>query len=56
MKGGMMKGLLAGMLIGTAAATAYGVMNWQTERKWNQAAKRTGSWISNKAGNLAGKM
>jgi hypothetical protein len=52
----MMKGLMTGMIIGGTAATMFGVMNWQTERKWNQAAKRTGSWISNKAGNLAGKM
>jgi len=49
MKGGMLKGLMTGMLIGGAAATAFGIMNWQTERKWNQTVKKTGSWISDKA-------
>ena len=56
MKGGMTKGLIAGMLIGSAAATAFGVMNWQTERKWNQKARMTGSWISDRADNLTRKL
>ena len=56
MKGGMTRGLIAGMLIGSAAATAFGVMNWQTERKWNQKAKMTGSWISDKADDLVKKL
>lgn len=56
MKSGMMKGLLTGMLIGGSAATIFGVLNWQTERKWNQMAKQTGSWISDKAEAMAKKM
>lgn len=56
MKSGMMKGLLTGMLIGGSAATIFGVMNWQTERKWNQQAKKTGSWLSEKAEEMAKKM
>ena len=56
MRGGLMKGLLAGMLIGGSAATIFGVMNWQTERKWNQKAKQTGSWISDKADDLARRL
>ena len=52
----MMKGLMMGMLIGGSAATIFGVMNWQTERKWNQMAKQTGSWISDKADELVKKM
>ena len=56
MKGGMAKGLITGMLIGSAAATMFGVMNWQTERKWNHAARKTGSWISDKADDLTKKL
>ena len=56
MRGGLMKGLLTGMLIGGSAATIFGVMNWQTERKWNQKAKQTGSWISDKADDLARRL
>ena len=56
MKGGLTKGLIAGMLIGSAAATAFGVANWQTERKWNQTAKRTGSWISDRADEIVKKL
>lgn len=53
MKGGMIRGLITGMMIGGAAATAFGVMNWQTERQWNRKAKQTGSWISDKADAIA---
>ena len=56
MKGGMLKGLMAGMLIGGSAATIYGVMNWQKEKKWNQQAKKTGSWISDRAENFTRKL
>ena len=56
MRGGLMKGLLAGMLIGGSAATIFGVMNWQTERKWNEKAKQTGSWIADKADDLARRL
>jgi hypothetical protein len=56
MKGGLMKGLITGMLIGGSAATVFGVMNWQTEKRWNQKARQTGSWISDKADDLARKL
>ena len=41
MKRGMIKGLMTGMFIGGTAATMFGIMNWQTERKWNQQIWRT---------------
>ena len=56
MKGSMTKGLITGMLIGGAAATMYGVMNWKTERLLNQKARSTGSWISDRASELAKKL
>lgn len=56
MKSGMTKGLIAGMMIGSAAATVFGVMNWQTERKWNQKVKRTGSWIADRADDVSRMM
>ncbi|MBR1821511.1 MAG: hypothetical protein IJ769_07810, partial [Clostridia bacterium] len=56
MKSGLMKGLLTGMLIGGSAATIFGVMNWQTEKKWNQKAKQTGSWLSDRADDIVKKL
>ena len=56
MKTGAIKGLLAGMLIGGSAATLFGVMNWQTEKKWNQQARKTGGWLSDKAGELSRRL
>lgn len=48
MKHGMAKGLMTGMLIGGAAATLFGVMNWQTERKWNHRMRQGGKWLGRK--------
>ena len=56
MKSGVLKGMLTGMLIGGSAATIFGVMNWKMERQWNQKAKQTTSWISDKADDLAKKL
>lgn len=56
MRNGLMKGLFTGMLIGGSAATIFGVMNWQTEKKWNQAARKTGNWISDRADDLVRKL
>ena len=56
MRSGLVKGLIAGMLIGGSAATVYGVLNWQTEKKWNRKAKQTGSWISDRADEFSRKM
>ena len=55
MKGSMLKGLMTGALIGGSAAMLYGVMNWQTERKWNMQARRTGHWMARKADEMLGK-
>ena len=56
MKSGLIKGLVTGMLIGGSAATIFGVLNWQTERSWNRQAKKTGSWISDRADEIARKL
>lgn len=52
MKHGMLKGLMTGMLIGGTAATMFGVMNWQTERKWNHQMRQGGRWLSRKTDRL----
>ena len=46
MKNGLIKGMAAGMMIGGAAATIFGVLNWQTERQWNRQLRKGGRWIS----------
>lgn len=56
MKHGMTKGLITGMLIGSSAATLFGVMNWQTEKKWNQKARQTGKMISRKAEHFTNRL
>lgn len=48
MRQSTIKGLMTGMLIGGAAATMFGVMNWQTERKWNHQMRQGGKWLSRK--------
>lgn len=53
MKHGMMKGLMTGMFLGGAAATMFGVMNWQTERKWNQQIRKGGRWLTQKTDDLS---
>ena len=49
------KGLVAGALLGGAAATLFGVMNWRTERKWCMQAQRMGDKMARKAGEMLGK-
>lgn len=49
MNDGMMKGMLAGAIIGATAATAFGVMNWERERQWKNQAMRMGKTMLNKA-------
>ena len=56
MKNGSMKSLMTGMLLGGAAATIYGVMNWQTERKWNQKMRQGGEWIVQKKDQMMKKL
>lgn len=56
MRGGMMKGLITGMLIGGSAATIFGVMNWKTQKQWNRKAKQTTGWIQDKADDIAKKL
>lgn len=53
MKRGMIKGLMTGMFIGGTAATMFGIMNWQTERKWNQQIRKSGRWLSQKTDGLS---
>ena len=55
MRGGMIKGLVAGALLGGAAATIYGVMNWQTQRKWSRMAAHGGQWVADKTDELFGR-
>jgi len=52
MKSGLMKGLMTGALIGCSAATVFGIMNWQTERRWARKAQKTGHWMAHKADEL----
>lgn len=46
MKRGLIKGMATGMILGGAAATLFGVLNWQTERAWNRQLRRGGRWLS----------
>lgn len=48
MKSGLIKGMVAGAVIGASAATVYGMMNWQTERRLGRAAANVGKTISEK--------
>lgn len=52
MKDGMIRGMLAGAIIGATAATAYGVMNWERERQWKNQAMRMGKRMLNGADRL----
>ena len=52
MRRGMARGLMTGMLIGGTAATMFGIMNWQNERKWNRQMRQGGKWISKKTDQL----
>lgn len=51
MKAGVIRGMIAGSVIGASAATLYAMMNWQTERKLGRAAVNVGKAISEKAQN-----
>lgn len=53
MKHGMFRGIMTCMFFGGAAATMFGIMNWQTERKWNQQIRRSGRWLSQKTDELS---
>ena len=55
MRSGSVKGMVAGALLGGAAATLFGVMNWRTERKWCLQAQRVGDKMARKAGEMFGK-
>lgn len=49
MNDGLVKGMLAGAIIGATAATAFGVMNWERERQWKNQALRMGRNALDKA-------
>ena len=53
---GMVKGLITGALIGGTAATMFGVMNWQTEKRWNQQIRQGGKWVAAKTDQLMKKL
>ena len=53
---GMLKGLITGAVIGGTAATMFGVMNWQTERKWNQQMRQGGKRLTAKAEQIMNKL
>lgn len=55
MKNGMMKGLIAGAVLGGSAAMMYGIMNWQSARQMNHQMKKTGHWLADKTGDFASK-
>lgn len=56
MRIGTIRGMIAGTLIGGAAATMFGIVNWQTQRKLNQQMKRGGKWLSCKTDELIRKL
>ena len=56
MRSGTVKGMVAGALLGGAAATLFGVMNWRTERKWCLQAQRVGDKMARKAGEVLGEI
>lgn len=49
MNSGMMKGVVAGAILGATAATAFGVMNWEREKQWKNQAMRMGKTMLDKA-------
>jgi len=55
MRGGMIKGLITGALVGSAAATVFGIMNLRTERKWYQQAQRISNKMVRRADDLFGR-
>ncbi len=56
MRSGTMRGVIAGTLIGGAAATVFGIVNWQTHRKLNRQMKRGGRWLTEKTDELMKKI
>ena len=54
-RGGMAKGIVTGMLIGGTAATMFGVMNWQTQRHWNQQLRKGGKRLTHMTDELMKK-
>lgn len=51
MSNGWLKGMVTGAILGASAATVYGMMNWQVERKLGRAAVNAGKTISEKTQN-----
>ena len=54
MKKSWVRGMIAGAMIGASAATVYGMMNWQTERKMARAAMNAGRAIMDKTHKMFG--
>lgn len=55
MKSGMIRGVVAGSLLGVAAVAAASMMNKQTQRKVSRMAASGGKKIAEKANELFGR-
>lgn len=55
MKASSIGGIVAGMALGAAAVSAFGMMSRQNQRKLRSFAMRSGKKLTNKAGELFGK-
>ena len=47
-----MRGMIAGAIVGASAATVYGMMNWEQERRMGRFMMNAGHAIANKAGRM----
>lgn len=48
MKKGWVRGMITGAMIGASAATVYGMMNWEQERKMGRYVMNAGHAIAHK--------
>ncbi len=52
MKKGWVRGMIAGAMLGASAATVYGMMNWEQERRMGRFMMNAGHAIAHKAGKM----
>lgn len=52
MKKGWVRGMIAGAMLGASAATVYGMMNWEQERRMGRFMMNAGHSIARKAGKM----
>jgi hypothetical protein len=48
-------GMVAGVVLGAAAATAFGMMSWQDKAKIRKFAQDSGHKLAEKTGDIMGK-